>query len=170
MEVFSNIVLNLQAPAFSTVFSPHGQTLSRSIQATLMDGATPWEIPETALCIIRYATPDGTKGFYDTLEDGNSAYSYNGNAVTFGLATQALTVPGTVLMQLDFYNSDGEKLSTFTFRLIVAPGVFADSDITSSDYFNVLTAKLTEAAQIFADGTAEAQQILDQIKQIYGAP
>ena len=181
MEVFSNIVLNLQAPAFATVFSPQGQTLSRSIQATLMDGATPWEIPETALCIIRYAKPDGTKGFYDTLEDDSSAYSYNGNVVTFGLATQALTVPGTVLMQLDFYNSDGEKLTTFTFRLIVAPGVFADSDIASEDFINVLTAKLTEAAQIFANGeaeaqqffdenTAEAQQIFDQIKQVYGAP
>lgn len=159
MEIFNNIVLNLQAPAYTTVYSPQGQTLSRSVQAKLLDGSGEWEIPENALLTIRYAKPDGTVGYYDTLEDDSSAYSYDGSFVTFGLAAQALTVPGTVLMQLDFYTSGGEKLSTFTFRLEVSEGVFADDVVTSSDYFNVLTANIAEAAQIF-----------EQIKAAYGAP
>lgn len=156
MEIINNVTLNLQAPAYTTVYSPQGQTLARSIRATLLDGGAFWTIPTSALLVIRYAKPDGTIGFYDTLEDGSIAYSYSGSVVTFGIATQALTVPGTVLMQLDFYSGDGEKLSTFTFRLIVAEGVFADSDITSSDYFNVLTAKIAEAASILDDTTANA--------------
>ncbi|MBO5976366.1 MAG: hypothetical protein J6P94_04250, partial [Oscillospiraceae bacterium] len=159
MELISNIVLNMQAPDYATVFSPQGQTLARSVRAALMDGQTPWIIPETALMVIRYAKPDGTIGFYDTLEDDSLAYSYDDNYVTFGLAAQALTVPGTVLMQLDFYSSDEEKLSTFTLQLKVEEGVFSDDVLSSADYINVLTAKIAEAALIF-----------EEIKYAYGAP
>jgi hypothetical protein len=124
-----------------------------------MDGSTPWEIPAGALAVIRYSKPDGTVGFYDTLENGDLAYSFSGNIITFGLATQALTVPGTVYMQIDFYAEGNVKLSTFTFRLEVQANVFPDEEIISDDYIDVLTGKLSEAAEIF-----------EQIKAAYGAP
>lgn len=159
MEVFSNIVLNLQTPAYTTVYSPQGQTLSRFIHVQLMDGSAPWTVPAGTLMTVRYLKPDGTFGMYDTNENNESAYTISGSTVDVELVSQMLTVAGNVAAQLDFYNAAGQHLSTFSFRVAVEESPITDGEIESSDYFNVLTATL-----------AEAQQIWLQVKSAYGAP
>lgn len=160
MQAVGSITLNFQQPNFVTVYAVQNDRLSRRITATLLDGSTAWEPPTGTLMTIRYRKPDGTVGFYDTLENGAAAYAFNGgNTVDFVLAEQALTVPGQVPVELNFYNSEGQKLSTLMFILAVKPSVLSDGEIVSSNYLNVLTAALTQAAQIW-----------QQIQAAYGAP
>lgn len=160
MQAVNSITLNFQQPNFVTVYAVQNDRLSRRITATLLDGSAAWEPPAGTLMTIRYRKPDGTVGFYDTLENGADAYAFNGaNTVDFVLAEQALTVPGQVPVELNFYNGDGQRLSTLMFILAVKPSVLSDGEIVSSNYLNVLTAALTHAAQIWQN-----------IQAAYGAP
>lgn len=156
MNTVTNVTLNLATPAYATAYAVQGDTLTRQIAATLVNGNTAWTPPTGATCVIRYRKPDGTIGFYDTTENGASAYSISGNIVTFTLAAQALTVPGTVYLQLDFYAQNNQHLSTFTLSLEVSEAVVADGQIASEDYINALT--------------ASASQIAHDLSIMYGAP
>lgn len=152
MNSTTYLTLDLQAPNFAVMASAkQNDTLGRQIAATLRDGSASFDATGL-LCEIRYAKPDGTVGFYDTLEDNTTpAYSIDGNVVTFTLAEQMLTVAGAVYVDLNFYAATGEKLTAFTFTLNVEASVLDDGTIVSSDYYNVLTATLAEAAEIAAN-------------------
>lgn len=160
MESLTSITLNLQNPNIATVaYGVQNDRLSRKITAQLVDGSTPWTPPAGALATIRFLKPDGTAGFYDTDEDGNPATVINGSTVTMTIVEQALTVPGDVYMQLNFYTSDGERLTTFCWLLRVQQNVLTDATITSSDYYNVLSAQIAavlEAAASLTGLTATA--------------
>lgn len=159
MQVTSSILCNLLAPSYAAVYAPQGDTQTRFVRLQLLEGAAAWEVPAGALVTIRAAKPDGTVCFYDTNEQGESAYTVDGSTVTIELVGQVLAVPGTVLMQVDFYTADGAHLSTFTFRCQVSESAISDEAIVSSDYFSVLTETLTEM-----------QQIAQMVQAAYGAP
>lgn len=152
MNSTTYITLDLQAPNLAVVASAkQNDTRGRQIAATLRDGSASFDATGL-LCEIRYAKPDGTVGFYDTLEDNTTpAYTIDGNVVTFTLAEQMLTVAGAVYVDLNFYAATGEKLTAFAFCLQVEASVLDDGTIVSSDYYNVLTATLAEAAEIAAN-------------------
>lgn len=143
MNSTTYITLDLQAPNFAVMASAkQNDTLGRQIAATLRDGSAPF-YPQSAIATIRYAKPDGTVGWYDTLEDNTTpAYTISGNVITFTLAEQMLTVAGAVYAEINFYAEGEGKLTTFAFVLQVEASVLADGTIVSSDYYNVLTAKI----------------------------
>ena len=152
MTSISSIILNLSAVNSAvTVYAKQNDRIARKITATLFDGSTAWTPPVGAAVVIRYRMPDGTVGFYDTDENGDPASSVSGNVVTLTIAEQALTVPGDVWMELNFYNSGDEKLTTFYFLLKVQQSVLDDGTIISSDYFNALTALFSQISAIAAD-------------------
>ena len=68
-----------------------------------------------------------------------------------------MAVPGTVSVSISFYTSSGERLSIFSFLLQVEVNPLTDAQIVSSDYYNVLTANLSQAAQ-YASATASSAQ------------
>ena len=152
MNSTTYITLDLQAPNLAVVVSAKQEdTRGRRIAATLRDGSASFDATGL-LCEIRYAKPDGTVGFYDTLEDDTTpAYTIDGNVVTFTLAEQMLTIAGAVYVDVNFYAPTGEKLTAFAFVLQVEASVLSDGTIVSSDYYNVLTATLAEAAEIAAN-------------------
>lgn len=160
MESLTSITLNLQNPNIATVaYGVQNDRLSRKITAQLVDGSTPWTPPAGALATIRFLKPDGTAGFYDTDEAGNPATVIDGSAVTMTIVEQALTVPGDVYMQLNFYTSDGDRLTTFCWLLRVQQNVLTDATIISSDYYNILSAQIAavlEAAAALTGMTATA--------------
>ena len=171
MQVLAHISLNFQQPNFVTVYAAQNDKLSRYINTQLLDGATPWTLPAGGLMTIRYRKPDGTSGFYDTLEDGSPAYNVEADGtVTLGLAEQALTVPGMVPMELNFYNAAGSKLSTLTFIVAVKPSAYSDEDIASSDYYNVLTAKMQQLAELADQAEDDYQEYLSALSGFVGAP
>lgn len=175
MKSTTSINLNLQLPNYSVaVYAVQGDTMSREIEAALFDGQTPFTPPAGALGTVRYYKPDGTSGFYDTLEDEETvAVTWDDNVATIRLAEQTVTVPGEVLMQLSFYSADAERLSAFTFRLFVEKNPYSDQEFESTDYYSVLTARIAavlgavaHAPQINASGhwvlwNEETQQYYD---------
>lgn len=108
---------------------------SRNLEITLLSGGETWEIPADAAVVIRYSKPDGMGGVYDTLPDGASAWSANGNILTVALAPQVLTTPGVVNLAVTMIREQ-QQISTFTILIHVTPKV--GSQIAESEsYFHV---------------------------------
>jgi hypothetical protein len=137
------LTLNMQLPNIAAVsWAVQGDQLARRIQATLVDGSTPWE-PEAGYSgVVRYHKPDGTSGVYDVDEDGNPAVTWAGNVATITIAQQALTVPGTVLMQLEFYDENAARITAFGWANNVQPAAVTDTEFLSTDYYNLLTLQI----------------------------
>ena len=133
----------MQSPNIAAVsWAVQGDQLARRIQATLVDGSTPWT-PEAGYSgVVRYHKPDGTSGVYDVDEDGNPAVTWVGNVATVAIVQQALTVPGTVLMQLEFYDSGASRITAFGWANNVQPSAVTDTEFLSTDYYNLLTLQI----------------------------
>lgn len=155
MEIIQKVDLNLSfrgiPPKLSMV---QGDSNTRIIQAQLWDGANPYTIPTGAAVMMRFRKPDGTGGLYDKTEGGQSV-TVSGSTVTAPVATQMLTVEGVVMAEVDIYAAgedaaSAQNLASFAFMVEVAPSVYPDAEIISSDYYNVLTA---EIASVLAANT-----------------
>lgn len=145
MESLTKLTLDFQRPNYAvTMYAVQNDRLSRKIQATLVDGASGWTPPQDALSTVRFSKPDGTSGFYDTDETGATAVTWTGNVATIMLAEQALTVAGTVLCQIQFYTANVERLSAFSFKIVVEASPVSDEQLESEDYFNVLTQRIAD--------------------------
>lgn len=160
MNIKHSIGLNLSADAIpGRLHMVQGDSNSRTIVATLWDGAQPYSIPEGAAVMVRFRKPDGTGGLYDATESGNKV-SYAGSIVTAPVATQMLAVAGDVFAEIDIFGSSSgaaaERLATFRFIVEVSPCVLPDAEIISSDYYNILASKVAEAVAA-ADRAEQAQ-------------
>lgn len=168
MNIKHSIGLNLSADAIpGRLHMVQGDSNSRTIIATLWDGAQLYSIPAGAAIMVRFRKPDGTGGLYDTTESGNQV-SYAGSIVTAPVATQMLAVAGDVFAEIDIFGSSSgaaaERLATFRFVVEVAPCVLPDAEIISSDYYNVLAADIADAkaaADLAKDYAAAAKQSAD---------
>ena len=139
----TSLTLNMQLPNIAAVsWAVQGDQLARRIQATLVDGSTPWNPELSYTALVRYSKPDGTSGVYDVDEDGNPAVTWSGNVATITIAQQALTVPGTVLMQLEFYGGDNTRITAFGWANNVQPSAVTDTEFLSTDYYNILTLQI----------------------------
>ena len=119
---------------FLSIHAVQGDTYSRNLNICLYDGMHPWNIPEGTMAAVRYAKPDHTKGYYDTLPDGTSAWEIQENLLTIRLAPQMLTVPGNVKAQIELIRGT-HILSTFSLTVFVEPNPAAGV-LTSEDYVN----------------------------------
>ena len=155
MEIIQKVDLNLSfrgiPPKLSMV---QGDSNTRIIQAQLWDGANTYTIPTGAAVMMRFCKPDGTGGLYDKTEGGQSI-TVSGSTVTVPVATQMLTVAGVVMAEVDIYSAgedatSAQNLASFAFMVEVAPSVYPDAEIISSDYYSVLTA---EIASVLAAST-----------------
>lgn len=160
MNIKHSIGLNLSADAIpGRLHMVQGDSNSRTIVATLWDGAQLYSISAGAAIMVRFRKPDGTGGLYDTSESGQKV-SYTGSIVTAPVATQMLAVAGDVFAEIDIFGGgDGaaaERLATFRFVVEVAPCVLPDAEIISSDYYNILASKVAEAVAA-ADRAEQAQ-------------
>lgn len=137
MHVTSKIKMDLTKPDPSLVVNAvQGEAYTRFLQIALYTGINPWTIPEDIHIVIRYAKPDRTMGCYDTLPDGSSAWSAQGNSLSILLAPQMLTVPGNIETQIQLIQG-AHILSTFSLT------VFVEADPTiglvrSENYLNWL--------------------------------
>lgn len=149
MNVNQEVRLNLSAVGIPPRLSmPQGDANSRTIVATLWDGATPYSVPANAAVMVRFRKPDGTGGLYDATEAG-TAVTASGNTVTAPVATQMLAVAGVVQAEIDIYGTgsgkSADRLATFRFAVEVAPSVYPDAQIISSDYFNIVADDIAKA-------------------------
>lgn len=154
MNVNQEVRLNLSADGIPPrLFMPQGDTNSRTIVATLWDGAAPYNVPASAAVMVRFRKPDGTGGLYDATEAG-TAVTASGNTVTAPVATQMLAVAGVVQAEIDIYGTGSgkaaDRLATFRFAVEVAPSVYPDAQIISSDYFNIVADDIAKAVSAAA--------------------
>lgn len=161
MKSTTNVNLNVQLPNYSTViYAVQGDVMSREISATLMDGSSPFTPPYGVLGSIRYMKPDGTVGLYDTMEDESTpAVVITGNVATILLAEQMLTVVGEVIAQLSLYSEEAERLSTFTFKVMVEANPYTDEEFESTDYYSVLTADIASILAVVNNMPAPATDV-----------
>lgn len=149
MQSITTLNLNLQFPNYATTMhAVQNDKLTRKITAILFDGSVPFVPDENALGMVRFHKPDDTNGFYDTDEDGNTAVTWEGNVATISIAEQAISCPGIVLCQIQFYKENGERLTTFTWKIDVQECALTDEEIISTDYYSILSAQISAAMSI----------------------
>lgn len=155
MQITHSISLNLSANCIQPrIRMVQGDSNTRTIKAELWDCASPYTIQEDASVMVRFCKPDGTGGLYDETESG-AKVSFTGSTVTAPVATQMLTVAGVVMAEVDIYAAgedaaSAQNLASFAFVVEVAPSVYPDAKIISSDYYSMLTA---EIASVLAANT-----------------
>ena len=118
-----------------TLDAAQGDT-ARALELSLMNGVQPWEIPYGAAVVIHYRCADGSGGTYDTLADGESAFSVEGSTVTVELAPQVCAVPGTTQLQVTIVYAE-KQISTFRIDLLVSGEIKATT--RQQDYINLST-------------------------------
>lgn len=149
MQSTTTLNLNLQYPNYAvTMHAVQNDKLSRKVIANLFDGSTPFVPDESAQAFVRFHKPDNTSGFYDVDENGDEAVSWDGNVATISIAEQALACAGNVLCQIQFYNTEGQRLTTFTWRIDVEECALTDEEFMSTDYYSVLSAQISSALSI----------------------
>lgn len=151
MVITTNVIIDLQSQAFHAfVNTTQGDQNTRCIKAVIHSGGIPWDIPEGTVIAMRYRKPDGTKGYYDTMPDGQIAATVEGNVVSVLLAPQMLTIPGSVLAQLEFIR-DTKILGAGCIVINVAANPAADV-VESEDYINWLSWMKEELLEVMDQG------------------
>ena len=136
------ILLDLLYPSMQTIHAKQFDALSRYATIRLTCGGMDWLPADGTTYSVQYTKPDGTKGMYDTLPDGQTtavtAGTDTGSTIlSVRFAPQMFTVPGKVRCSVAMLQSSGVKLQTFSFFVIVE-----ESDVngdTSEDYYKMVT-------------------------------
>lgn len=134
MEVIQKIKIDLLKPGVKPVVNVmQADENSRVIEISLYANGVAWNVPDGVSFSVAYKKPDGTRGLYDTLPDGSSASSVDGNVVSIRLAPQMLTVPGDVESSV-VISSGKQTISTFPVIVNVIQNPAAGA-AGSEDYF-----------------------------------
>ena len=136
MIVTQKLHIDLTKPGCQPVVpAVQGEANTRQLAISLFSNSVAWEIPSGATAAVAFLKPDGTRGLYNELPNGDPATTMSGNTVTATLAPQALTCAGSVLTSVVFYDADGDTLATFPFKITVEANPAAGEQI-SNDYYN----------------------------------
>ena len=129
MKIISKFKIDLQHPGSTPIlYAVQNDRYSRTVALSLYDKGRPWPVPAEAAVLIRYRKHDGKGGEYDTLPNGEAAWSANGNTLTIELAPQVLTAPGTVTLSISL-TAQERQLSMFPLHLYVS----ADAQAAAPD-------------------------------------
>ena len=108
---------------------------TRKVEVSLYDNGSEYIVPSGVSGQVNVGKPDGTGCYYDV-------DSINGNKVTFTLVEQALAAYGEAKVDVSLLSIEDdeitERLTSFSFRLIIEKRAVEDSLIVSSDYYNAL--------------------------------
>jgi hypothetical protein len=119
----------------SVVPAVQGEANTRVLEVALYDNGIAWEPKDGTTAAVAFQKPDGTKGLYDKLPNGDAATVITGSTVTATLAPQVLTCAGVVTASIVFYDADQDALATFPFTIKVEKNPAAGEQI-SYDYYN----------------------------------
>lgn len=125
-EIISKINMELQERQWhSAIDVVQNDRYMRLLELTLTSGGEVWNIPEGASVVIRYLRSDGAGGEYDTLSDGTSAWSAQGNILTVVLTPEMMTVSGLVQFWVTIILME-QQISSFALALNVSALAQAD--------------------------------------------
>lgn len=137
MNVISKINVDLQNNgSVSTVSVMQRDRYARILEMTLLSGGEVWNVPENASAVICYRKADGKGGEYDTLPDGTTAWTAEGNVLRVILAPQVVTTAGPVQLSVTILEGK-EQISTFGILLDVQAAV--GGGVESSEEYAYVT-------------------------------
>ncbi|MBR2256297.1 MAG: hypothetical protein IJ899_02945 [Blautia sp.] len=188
LDIISTINLDLKRPNTETVYAVQYDTAGR-IKAQLTNDGEAWHVPSSAGGMVSFRKSDNIGGFYDTTELGEVAVSVdeNDDSIIYIALDAQTTITATPLdhpvqMQINFYNSQGKRLSTFAFYLRVQASVLFDGDqderpAASEWTFRILTGALgqtiknqEDAIKWMADNIrTQAGYVVDDTLKVPGA-
>lgn len=168
MQVITPITLDLTRSNFPPPVAAKQGDSTRYILASITDNGVPWTIPSDVIGIVGVQKPDGTECWYEYLPDGSPAVTFAGSTATFALAPAALEAAGEGFADVSLYSKNNEKLTTFGFRLIIERAAATENEITSSDYYSVLTKEI--AAALRAAESVVNMQVKSEVLPANSAP
>lgn len=118
MLLTKEVTMNLNFRESPIVLEALQGDSARALTVHFYVGETPWEIPGDANILLQYCCEDGTGSIYDTLPDGTSAWSVDGNALTIHLISQVCAVPGCTRVQVTIFSGD-KQVSAFPIEIRV---------------------------------------------------
>lgn len=149
LRQITRIFVDLATPAFpAVVHAKQDDGGTRFIYATLMENGVEYVPPAGAIGIARIRKPDGKACVYDSNDQDLAAVVIDGSTVQVELVTQALTAAGNGIAEVGLYDADGNRLTSFNFRLEIEASAVADAEFISTDFINVLSAKIGEVAAL----------------------
>lgn len=145
MKITHSISLDFQRYTTSSQINVvQDDTYSRYVAVSLYDNVAEWPVPDGATIAVRFKKPDKTQGVYDTLPNGEVAYSIDGNVVTVGIAPQMLVAKGKVTASAVIYLGS-VQLATFPFVLNVIENPAAGKSVSRDYYYLSTFAAVNEA-------------------------
>lgn len=171
MRIVHNLRLDLcRCGVTPQVDAVQGEGNTRVLSAALYDKGVAWEIPEGTTAALAFRKPDGTKGLYDTLPNGDPAATITYNTISVTLAPQVLTVAGKVDASIVLYDKDLDTLATFPFRITVEVNPAAGEQI-SNDYYKYSTLEQLNKAildlQQGGTGNVSDEQIAQAVEDYF---
>ena len=144
MTQTTTIGINLSQPnAPISIYAKQHDKDTRKVEASLYAGGQPYNIPGSVSGQVNIAKPDGTGCYYDV-------DNISGNKVTFTLVEQALAADGTAHAEVSLISTENddvvERLTSFSFDIIIEKRTIEDSTLLSADYYNALLG-LSETVQ-----------------------
>ena len=142
---------------------------SRNVEISLVTDGTPWPIPTGATAVVNYVKADGTGGEYDTMPNGETAWSASGNVLTVKLAPQVLTAPGAVHMAVTLIL---EHKAINTFQIVINVHKNVAAMLTASENYKhvvgfvpmptgAVVGQYIKVTEVDADGKVRATQTVD---------
>lgn len=147
LYVDSNVNVDMTSWSQRIMYAMQYDNMTRYAKVALFEEGVVWNVPDGVDGVFVGSKPDGTYFVYDEI-DGEQAVTWSDNVVAVALHEQVLAVAGNVVCEVRFYNSDGKRLTTFPFTIVVQKSAVNDDEVTSSSYFNVLTEQIGEALTV----------------------
>lgn len=150
LSTTASINIDLQRPSIIVIHTKQFDALSRFAEIHLFSCGEPWSIDKSNnykkeyAYAVQYRKPDGTKGLYDKLPDGETdavteSLAPSGETVLrVRFAPQMFTVAGNVKCSVAImHTGDGTKLQTCSFDVLVAASEVSGDE--SKDYYKMVT-------------------------------
>lgn len=150
LSTTASINIDLQRPSIIVIHAKQFDALSRFAEIHLFSCGEPWSIDKSNnykkeyAYAVQYRKPDGTKGLYDKLPDGETdavteSLAPSGETVLrVRFAPQMFTVAGNVKCSVAIMQTgDGAKLQTCSFDVLVAASEVSGDE--SKDYYKMVT-------------------------------
>lgn len=150
LSTTASINIDLQRPSIIVIHAKQFDALSRFAEIHLFSCGEPWSIDKSNndkkeyAYAVQYRKPDGTKGLYDKLPDGETdavteSLAPSGETVLrVRFAPQMFTVAGNVKCSVAIMQTgDGIKLQTCSFDVLVAASEVSGDE--SKDYYKMIT-------------------------------
>lgn len=114
-----------------------GDEMTRQIQMLLHSDGKAFNLTGNEMISVAFEKPDGKRGWYDTLPNGEPAVErdpHKDNVILVSLAPAMLEIPGVVKTALIFKNRDNHQIASFPFVVNVEKNLIEHSEISNEYY------------------------------------